>query len=239
MKFDRPPQCIGCPAHPDTAKYDPGRTGEFVPPHDGHGPVLEPGGGRFDDVDLVVVGMNPSFREVEEGEPMVGPTFHEMRRGLGDQLDKTRIRKINVFNCRTQKPGRTVEHVNRDPTIAEAKACAKRWLVPELRAMAETERQGHEIHLWTLGKIAFDTVFQGKFGTFSGHKASRGQRINQLRLSYDVLASRIERWVAKSGVKIRVCMSCGLELTEPRVRKCSACKELAKAKNVKKTREPG
>jgi uracil-DNA glycosylase len=191
--------------------------------------VPEPGAGEFDDVQLLVVGMNPSFREVEEGEPMVGPTFHEMRRGLGPLLDTTRIRKTNIFNCRTQKPGKTVEHVNRDPTAKEIKACAARWLVPELRAAAEAEDRGANITLWTLGKLAFDTVFQGKFGAFSGHKNSRGQRINRDKLSFRVLADRIEKW-AHTAVKVRRCMSCGAELTEPRVRKCAACKLKAKEK---------
>lgn len=228
-RFVRPKECDGCPLNPTSSGYKPEKSGPFVPPHDGKDAVLTPVLGALDQCDLVVVGMAPSFREVDEGEPMVGPTFVEMRRGLGPLLDQIRLFKTNVVNCRTWKKGKTVDHVNRDPSAAEQKACTSRWLVPLLRRMAEVERGGKTIHLWIMGKLAFDAVLQGKYGTFSGSKSSRGQRINRHKVSYDKLADRIERWATKTArKKERHCMTCGEVLTKPRIRKCDACKEAKK-----------
>lgn len=242
--MNRPPQCQGCPCNPDSADYDPVKSGPFVAPYDGTASVGEPGAGSFD-VDVVAIGMAPSFREVEEGQPMVGPTYHEMRRGLGDMLDRIKIRKTNVVNCRTWKPGKTVDRVNRDPTVRETKPCALRWLVPELRAMAEQERRtGKPVHLWILGGLAMEVVLQKKFGTFSGSKSSRGQRINRKNVSYDVLADRIEMWAtktaSKSRKKERTCKECGEVLTQPRILKCAACKEKKNAKQpAPSVQQPG
>ena len=219
--------CIACPTHP---KYDPKKTGPFVPPKGPYGSILDPAALDPDDflkVQLVVIAMAPSFREVDQGEPLVGPSFVEWRRGLGPILDTIVLVKLNYVNCRTWKPGKTVDFVNRDPRAEEAQACTLRWLVPLLRTLAEAERRGAEIHLQVMGQKAFDVVFQGKYGTFGGSKGSRGQRMNRRKESYDVLADRIERWATKtSRKKDRQCMYCGALLTEPRVRMCPDCRAL-------------
>ncbi len=224
----RPSACEGCPACPGSSAYDPVRTGAFVPPMGPYGSILDPtdlSWRAFYEVDLVIIGMNPSFREVDEGEPLVGPTYVEMRRGLGPALETSVLLKLNYVNCRTWKKGKTVDFINRDPVAAEAKACALRWLVPILRTLAEAEREGATIHLWVLGQKAFDVVFQGKYGTFGGSKGSRGQRVNRRKETYDILADRIERWATKATkAKTRHCTSCGDALTEPRVRLCQTCR---------------
>ena len=74
----RPEACNGCPACPGSAGYDPKKTGPFVPPKGIAGPIRNPEElywGDFLGVELVVVGMSPSFREVDEGEPFVFPNF--------------------------------------------------------------------------------------------------------------------------------------------------------------------
>lgn len=241
--LDRPAACEGCPCHPGTKGYNPKRTGPFVPPWSSKaGSLLDPTliqPEHFQHIDLVIIGMAPSFREVDEGQPLVGPTFVEMRRGLGPLLDTIAMVKLNYTNCRTWKPGKTVDFINRDPLAIEAKACALRWVVPILRAMAEAEsRYNKTIVLWVMGQKAFDIIFQGKYGTFSGSKGSRGARLNRRQESYHVLADRIETWALKSGrKKDRKCMYCQTPLAEPKVRMCPECRELPLAERKKKADE--
>ena len=235
----RPPACNGCPLCPSTPGYDAKRCGPFVPPKGPEGSLLDPENlPALSDLDLAIIGMAPSYREVDEGEPLVGPSFVEMRRGLGPAMDEARILKLNYVNCRTWKPGKTIDFVNREPTALEAKACSSRWLIPILRALADEEDSrigsGFVIHLWVLGQKAFDVVFQGKYGTFGGSKGSRGQRINRRQESYSILADRIEKWVTKNK-KTRFCKDCQTKLMEPRVRMCPECRE-KKAKSKGKSK---
>ena len=228
----RPDACNGCPCCPGSTGYDPTKSGASVPPNGPSGRIIDPcllTSVDLAGVDLVIIGMAPSYREVDAGEPLVGPSFVEMRRGLGPMLDSTVLFKMNYVNCRTWKPGRTVDYINRDPKASEAKACALRWLVPILRVMAQAETEGANIHLWVLGQKAFDVVFQGKYGTFGGSKGSRGQRMNRRKEGYDVLADRVERWATKETRKRqRFCKDCNLPLMEPRVRLCPLCQEKKK-----------
>ncbi len=247
----RPPACSGCPLCPSTPGYDAKKSGPFVPPKGPEGSLLDPENlPALSDLDLAIIGMAPSYREVDEGEPLVGPSFVEMRRGLGPAMDEARILKLNYVNCRTWKPGKTIDFVNREPTALEAKACSQRWLIPILRALGVAERpaeyeerdggyreniaEPNPIHLWVLGQKAFDVVFQGKYGTFGGSKGSRGQRINRRQESYSILADRIEKWVTKNK-KTRFCKDCQTKLMEPRVRMCPECRE-KKAKSKGKSK---
>lgn len=241
--MERPDACNGCPACPGSPGYDPKKTGAFVPPKGDNISYGDPKAISWRDfvgIKLVVVGMSPSFREVDEGEPFVGPSLVEWRRGLGPFIDTIQIFKTNYMNCRAWKPGKTVDYINRDPKADEAKACSVRWLVPILRAMAEAERHHHQnIMLHVFGQKAFDVVFQGKYGTFGGSKGSRGQRMNRRKESYDVLADRIERWATKATrKKERYCKDCNVPLTVPRVRLCPDCKKGKEKCSEKKSKSP-
>ena len=220
----RPSKCEGCIACPGSANYNPDRTGPFVPPKGPTGSIIEPTAADFKGVKLVVVAMAPAFNEIEEGEPLVGPSFHEIHRAMGDHWNPRTIVKLNYVNCRTHRPGKTVDYVNRTPTAAEAKDCTPRFLIPFLRAMAEAERQGETINLWVLGQDAFKVVFQDHYGSFSGSKSSRGQRLNRELHTYDHLADRIEKWTTKSRKKERKCIRCNQPITLPRIRICPTCR---------------
>ncbi len=161
--------------------------GHFVPPHDGKDPVKHPGGGSWDQVDLLVIGWYPAEDEEEAQEPMVGPSTFDWRRAITEYkriAGVRRVRKLNVCNCRTTAPGKTKRRINRDPTAAEMKACASRWLVPELRSAPD------DVSIVTLGGNAYDFTFgvkhHGKF------KDSRGNRVLRGKLMPKDLADRLE-----------------------------------------------
>ena len=221
--MERPAKCAGCIACPGSPSYNPSRTGPFVAPSGPKGSILEPTASDFKGIKLVVLAMNPSEQEIEEGEPLVGPSFQQIYRAMGSSWNPSETVKLNYFNCRSWRPGKTKDFVNRNPTAAEAKDCATRFLVPFLRAMAEAERQGETILLWVMGNEAFKVAFQDHYGTFSGSKSSRGQRLNRKNHTFDKLADNIEKWAVKSR-KLRLCIRCNQPLTLPRIRICPTCK---------------
>jgi uracil-DNA glycosylase family 4 len=81
--------------------------------------------------------MAPGPEEVRAGQPLVGPAGRKWEAAKSwstRQADKSiHIKKMNLVQCRTQRPGLTQPLVNRDPTKAEIRECAKRFLSPELK----------------------------------------------------------------------------------------------------------
>lgn len=141
--ISRPSICFGCPGDPRTSGHLASLWGGHVPPW---GPL---------DCDLLVIGIAPAEEEEIQGRPFVGPSGKKARIAIDWAAEgrPLRVRWLNIVNCRTRKPGLSQRWINRDPTAAEFRACAGRWLVPELRST-----QARAILL--LGQLPFDLVLK-------------------------------------------------------------------------------
>ena len=148
MSLARPAICRGCPGDPRTSGHQAWLWGGHVPPH---GPK---------NAQLLVVGIAPAEAEELQGIPFVGPSGKkaeiaiEWAESSARKLGLTgplRIRWMNMVNCRTRKPGKSKSWINRDPTAAEFRACAQRFLLPELRFT--TARA-----ILILGQLPFDLI---------------------------------------------------------------------------------
>lgn len=139
----RPKICLGCPGDPRTSSYLSLLWGGHVPPW---GPA---------DAELLVVGIAPAEEEERQGIPLVGPSGKKVHLAIDWARERRalKIRKMNIVNCRTRKPGLTRSWINRDPTAAEYRACAERWLIPELR-----KTRAKSILL--LGQLPFDFLLK-------------------------------------------------------------------------------
>lgn len=140
---NRPSKCRGCPGHPKTSGYNLNYFGEFVPPC---GPA---------NADMLAIGIAPGEDEETRGVPFVGPAGKKLHTAIdwARAGRKLTIRKMNIFNCRTKKPGLWKDFVNRDPTAQEFRECAQRWLIPELQ-----QTQAKVVLL--LGGLPFDLVLK-------------------------------------------------------------------------------
>jgi hypothetical protein len=190
---------------------------------------MEPGSGRWD-IDLYILAIAPASWEVDENEPLVGPSGSWVSRGLAavGLRRPLKIRKANLVNCRIVRPGKG-GLVNRSkPTIKEARECASRWLLPELKALAEHERStlATNFVFWSLAQATFDIIFR-KHGVFGKSCHQRLQRDPKKR-SFHVLAGDLERWIEKgkryAKKKDPKCLDCGVEITRPK-RKCDKCRK--------------
>lgn len=175
----RPSRCKGCPANPSSPEFDPLMTGGFIPPS-----------GSLN-ADLMIVGISGGEEEEVRGEPLVGPSGRKLLRALTCALDgrSLRIRKYNVFNCRSIKVGMQGKIINRTPpTAREMRACCERWLFPELAKF-----KGKLVLL--LGTDVYKFLLKNRFDVFGkamGHrlyvprKATTDAGIGKLISSYNV-----------------------------------------------------
>lgn len=142
----RPQICLGCPGNPKTPGHLPTLWGGHVPPS---GPL---------DAQLLIIGIAPAEEEERQGIPLVGPSGKKVHLAIDWALEgrSLKIRKLNIVNCRTRKPGVSRTWINRDPTAVEFRACAERFLIPELR---KTRAKA----ILILGQVPFD-LFLKKLG---------------------------------------------------------------------------
>ncbi len=142
-KHKRPSICDGCSGNPKTSTHKPAIWGDHVPPY---GPL---------DAQLLVIGIAPAEVEEQTGIPLTGPTGKKVDIAINWALGgrPIRIRKMNIVNCRTCKPGLSKSRINRDPTAAEFRECAQRWLLPELRT---TKAKA----ILLCGQLPFDLVLK-------------------------------------------------------------------------------
>lgn len=156
----RPSKCRDCPAHPEHIEFDPLLTGGFIPPS---GPLRAP---------LILIGISGGDEEEVRGEPLVGPSGRRAARTLAyymkvHGIKKLDVRKYNVFNCRSLAVGKQGRIINRTPpTVTEMRACASRWLLPELR---KTEAKV----ILCLGSDAYKFLLKNRFDVFGkaiGHR---------------------------------------------------------------------
>lgn len=142
-RIARPRMCIGCPGDPRTSGYQAWLWGGHVPPY---GPQ---------NADMLVVGIIPGEEEEVQGRPFVGPSGKKIRHAIdwASEGRELRVRWMNIVNCRTRKPGKSQKWINRDPTALEFRECAKRFLLPELRAT-------HAKVILLLGQLPFELVLQ-------------------------------------------------------------------------------
>jgi DNA polymerase len=84
---------------------------------------------------LVLVGEGPGEQEDLTGRPFVGRAGQLLDQALADNgLDRTHVYICNTVKCRAcDREGGKAN--NRPPTLQEVEAC-RRWLVPQLRAIA-------------------------------------------------------------------------------------------------------
>lgn len=124
----RPPKCRGCPGHPDSDDHNPMISGGFIPPK---GPL---------DAPLMLIGISGGTEEEDRGEPLCGPSGRKVGaviRWAAEEMGVSSlpVRKYNVYNCRgtsTGFQGRIVNRKSGGMTVKELRACASRWLFPEL-----------------------------------------------------------------------------------------------------------
>lgn len=147
---ERPAACLGCPLHPSSEKFDPLKSGAYVPPSE---PI---------NCDALLVGIAPAEEEEIRGEPLTGPSGRQVVRaiewGLTESFNghrtrkrKLKLGKMNLVQCRTTKIGAGGHPINRDPTAAEIKECSRRYLWPlVLKTRAKV--------IAPLGKLAYDTL---------------------------------------------------------------------------------
>lgn len=144
MDRKRPPACEGCPLNPSSPGWSSRFGGGFVPPH----------GSKA--ADILTIGIAPGEAEEIRGVPLVGPSGRIYHAAIdwaaGEIKFKPKIRKLNLVQCRTVKPGVSKDRVNRDPTKHEISECRKRFLDPELARF-----KGRVIQ--TLGQLAEEIVF--------------------------------------------------------------------------------
>ena len=104
----RNPNCRACPLH----------AGARTVCINGDGPQ---------DADILIVGQNPGQQEDRQGRPFVGSSGKILRAQVAKAaLDGLKIRYTNVVRCLTPN--------NREPTLAEAKAC-RPYLDAEIAAI--------------------------------------------------------------------------------------------------------
>jgi uracil-DNA glycosylase len=120
---------------------------------------------------------------------------------------------MNLVQCRTVREGRT-KLINRDPTAAEIRKCAQRWLEPFFDSQPDRDV---ETSPWVLalGELAFRYLAGPNQGTW---RESRGHRL-QVDLTNLTKPVRVPARLNKP----RLCR-CGAPLA-PRKRKCPKCRK--------------
>ena len=112
----RPRVCpVACPLHPKSPHHNPTLSGGFVPP------LILP------NTSLLVVGIVPGDEEELGGVPFIGPSGryadHAIHWASGGR-SAYKFSKMNLVNCRTVKPGKTKDYINRTPpTAVEMRTC--------------------------------------------------------------------------------------------------------------------
>lgn len=135
----RPQKCLGCPGDPRTPGHLGSLWGGHVPPW------------GSEDAQLLVIATSGGEEEERRGIPLVGPSGKKIHLAIDWAAENRplKIRKLNMVNCRTKKPGISRSWINRDPTAMEVRACVERFLVPELK---KTKAKA----ILVVGQIAFD-----------------------------------------------------------------------------------
>jgi uracil-DNA glycosylase len=217
----RPDRCDGCPLARGP--------GGFVPPictcpGCREGDRLAEGIGCT--AGLIAVGIAPGEEEERRQEPFVGPAGRLLTGAFKHVGIAASVRKMNLVQCRTVREGRT-KLINRDPTAAEIRECAQRWLKPVLENLQyeiSGDNYGNGVagkvpatSRWVLalGELAFRYLAGPGQGTW---RESRGHR---LRVDLTNL-TRPVRVTARLN-KPRLCQ-CGAPLA-PRKRKCPKCRK--------------
>ncbi len=90
------------------------------------------------EANMLLVGIAPSYQEVANGKPLVGPAGRKVDAAIKWALATLKrveteltVRKTNLVRCRTTQPGKK-GIVNRDPTKNEIAHCTSRHLINEL-----------------------------------------------------------------------------------------------------------
>lgn len=120
------------------------------------------------DAGIMVVGQNPGRKEVEQGEPFVGPSGEFFNALIQNELgiDRSKFYITNVVRCYTLQ--------NRAPTTEEMNLC-RYYLDAEVNVL-------HPKLIVTLGRLALNRVTGEKSIT-----RVHGKILNSLRYDVDVL----------------------------------------------------
>ena len=240
----RPTRCDGCPLNPQTDGHDPTKSTEFVPPHCDCPSCASRLSQAIDELtdaapsacqaDLLLVGIAPGAEETRAGEPFVGPAGRKLSAGLqwaggkavtrpsSDPIHFAPVsyftRKMNLVNCRTVRSGYRGAVVNRDPSAAEIRHCARRWLLPIVERFEgkAVVALGGLVYKVLYGELLADPNGRVEFGRDHGHR---------LPLAKPDVVARLRKWTARGLPKPRVCQDCGGPLPGPRRRKCDACRK--------------
>lgn len=167
----RPAVCKGCPLEKGPGGYVPPFCDCRVCSSNTARAVNDLVGGVECEAPILAVGMAPGGEEERRQVPLVGPSGRMFHTALHLANYRGPIRKLNLVQCRTVRPGLSRQYVNRDPRKAEVEFCRKIFLDHELAAFKA--RQGPILIM--LGGLCFDHINQDTFGSFA---QARGHRLD-------------------------------------------------------------